>query len=712
MSKANTRILIIDDDQDIWKAYRLVLAPDLEAVGTPVRQLRELLAGSGATTSTNGHQFRLSFAKQGKEGWETAAAALEQRKPFALAFVDVRMPPGWDGMETAARLQQLDPDLEIIIVTAYSDRSCDEIVKAVGSPHKLLFLRKPFDAEELKRLTVSLTDKWQMARDEEARSRELQTLLCTSPAAIFSLDDAQQTLSWNQSAELFTGYAAADVLGEKCIFHRIAENSVCRNCAGTCGLDKSPLVQHEFSITDREGNTKVLSLRIAHVPASKDRPAKDIGGFWDITLIKQTQERLSAVNRQLQKEIEEKDRLREEQIQLERKLHQAQKMQALGLMAGGVAHDLNNILSGLVGYPEILLFKLPKDSELRGPLLAISESGKRAAAVVADLLTIARGATTVRETVNLNNLVSEYLDSPEGGKLRTLYPDIAIRTHLPPEGNHISCSPVHVKKCLMNLLTNAAEAIATSGAIEITASGRLIDEAEAAALDVKPGQYITLSIADTGPGIPSADLERIFEPFYTKKSMGFSGTGLGLTVVWNTVKDHEGAITIDSSDQGTTFTLYFPESREEAIAKPLRKNIAELAGTGTILIVDDEQQQREVTGTMLSMLGYTVHTVAGGDEAIAYLRDHSVDLLLLDMIMPGLNGRQTYEQIIKRHPGQKALFISGFSKDQEVERGLNLGIDGFIKKPFTLEELALAVRKELDLVKGRGDLNHDGDNPR
>ena len=146
MSKANTRILIIDDDQDIWKAYRLVLAPDLEAVGAPVRQLRELLAGSGATTSSNGHQFRLSFAKQGKEGWETAAAALEQRKPFALAFVDVRMPPGWDGMETAARLQQLDPDLEIIIVTAYSDRSCDEIVKAVGSPHKLLCLRKPLDA--------------------------------------------------------------------------------------------------------------------------------------------------------------------------------------------------------------------------------------------------------------------------------------------------------------------------------------------------------------------------------------------------------------------------------------------------------------------------------------------------------------------------------------------------------------------------------------
>ncbi|MHB8791706.1 MAG: response regulator [Desulfobulbaceae bacterium] len=700
MKTVNTRILVIDDDPDIWKAYQLVLAPDVEDSGENLRQLRELLAVPGEKTSTNGHEFQLSFAKQGKEGCEMASTALAQRKPFALAFVDIRMPPGWDGMETAARLHQIDPDLEIIIVTAYSDRSCDEIVRAVGSPHKLLFLRKPFDAEELKRLTVSLTDKWQMARDEEARHQELQTLLCTSPAAIFSFDVSLHILSWNQAAELFTGYTAADVIGGKCIFHQIADDPTCKSCvAGFCGFEKNPLAAREINVLGKEGYNKVLSLRIAHVPASKDRPAKNIGSFWDITALKETQEKLSTVNRQLKDEIAEKDRLREEQIQLERKLHQAQKMQALGLMAGGVAHDLNNILSGLVGYPELLLMQLPKNSELRESILAISESGKRAAEVVADLLTIARGATSIRETVSLNTLITEYLRSPEGRKTQSLYPDIAIRTHLDPGEMNISCSPVHVKKCLMNLLTNAAEAIATSGSIDITTTGKCIDEAEAATLDVNKGRYIALSVADTGPGIAPADLERIFEPFYTKKSMGFSGTGLGLTVVWNTIKDHEGAITINSSNTGTTFTLYFPETEAQLTKKPALTNIADLAGSGTILVVDDESQQRDVTGKMLSILGYTVTTLASGEEAVAYLQDHTVDLLLLDMIMPGINGRETYERIIQNHPGQRALFISGYSQDKEVERGLLLGIDGFVKKPFTLEELALAVKRELQAEK-------------
>ena len=158
---------------------------------------------------------------------------------------------------------------------------------------------------------------------------------------------------------------------------------------------------------------------------------------------------------------------------MERKLHQAQKMEALGLMAGGVAHDLNNILSGLVGYPELLLMQLPRDSEMRESILAISESGKRAAAVVSDLLTIARGATSTRETVSLTNIVTEYLKSPEGQKIKVLYPDIEIRTDFDPVEKNISCSPVHVKKCLMNLLTNAAEAIATDAVSASHHAGRV-----------------------------------------------------------------------------------------------------------------------------------------------------------------------------------------------------------------------------------------------
>lgn len=695
MNIISTRILVIDDDRDIWKAYKLVLSPEPSQSGEHLRELGELLAGHTEKRLLNGHEFELSFAAQGKEGCDMAAAALEEGRPYALAFVDVRMPPGIDGMETAARLHQIDPDIEIVIVTAYSDRSCDEIVKAVGSPHKLLFLRKPFDAEELKRLTVSLTDKWHMARKEEEQRKDLQVLLCTSPAAIFSLDDEQNILTWNQAAEYITGYGAREVIGGKCIFREIAEDKTCKGCTNSCSFEDQ-LTEHEFDIIDSDGSPKTLSMRISYVEPTKDRPGKSIGSFWDITTLKETQSELSDVNAQLKREIVERDRLQNEQIKLERKLHQAQKMEALGLMAGGVAHDLNNILSGLVGYPELLLMQLPKDSKMRESIMAISESGKRAAAVVSDLLTVARGATSIRETVDLNALIIEYLKSPEGNKLALLHPDVTIETRLDPGELIINCSPVHIKKCLMNLLTNAAEAITDKGRITIRTFKKFCEDNEAKVLDVAEGKYIVLAIADTGPGISPTDQERIFEPFYTKKSMGASGTGLGLTVVWNTVKDHNGSISLESSSAGTTFTLYIPASDSRLSKKLAAKTIDELKGTGTLLIVDDEKQQRDITSKMLSILGYKVKEISSGEEALAYLKENEVDLVLLDMIMdPGMNGRETYEKIIELRPNQKALFVSGYSQESEVENIMRLGVDGFVRKPFTLEQLGHAVQQEL-----------------
>ena len=313
MKTLNTRILIVDDDRDIWKAYQMVLTPEEESTGVHLKQLDQLLEKGGEKIPENGHDFALSFAAQGQDAYKMALGALEENKPFSLAFVDVRMPPGWDGMETAAKLHQIDPDLEIVIVTAYSDRSCDEIVKSVGSPHKILFLRKPFDTEELKRLTVSLTDKWHLARDEEDRRQELQTLLCTSPSAIYSIDDQLRMLSWNQSAVMMTGYTTADVIGQKCIFHKIADDDVCKNCSQSCEYDDISL-ERQVVVTDKAGKRKVLSMSIAHVPATKNRPAKSIGSFWDITALEEAQVQLTEMNSQLKYEIEEKDRLREEQL--------------------------------------------------------------------------------------------------------------------------------------------------------------------------------------------------------------------------------------------------------------------------------------------------------------------------------------------------------------------------------------------------------------
>ena len=227
---------------------------------------------------------------------------------------------------------------------------------------------------------------------------------------------------------------------------------------------------------------------------------------------------------------------------LERKLHRAQKMESMGLMAGGVAHDLNNILSGIVSYPELLLMDLPEDSHLRKPIMTIQQSGKQAAEVVADLLTIARGIATGKEVLNINAIVTEYLGSAEHHKLKKRFSEVAYRVDLDPGLLNMRGSPVHMKKTLMNLVINGSEAVEKNGVVTVSTFNRYLDEPLKGYEDVHTGEYAVLRVSDTGSGISPQDMERIFEPFYTKKIMGRSGTGLGLAVVWNAVQDHEGYI--------------------------------------------------------------------------------------------------------------------------------------------------------------------------
>lgn len=243
---------------------------------------------------------------------------------------------------------------------------------------------------------------------------------------------------------------------------------------------------------------------------------------------------------------------------MEGKLQRAQKMETIGLMAGGVAHDLNNILSGIIGYPDLLLLQLPGESKLRRPIEAMRESGQRAAAVVADLLTVARGVANSKAPANLNNLIKEHLSSPEHQRLSALYKGIDCITQLDERLDNIYCSAIHIKKCIMNLLINSIEAIDGSGCITIITRNWNVNEKFAFDNGIQSGAYVVLEISDNGKGIARSDLDRIFEPFYTKKVMGRSGTGLGLTVVWNSVIDHNGTVLVDSSAKGTSFKLYFP----------------------------------------------------------------------------------------------------------------------------------------------------------
>ena len=384
---------------------------------------------------------------------------------------------------------------------------------------------------------------------------------------------------------------------------------------------------------------------------------------------------------------------------LEAQLQRAQKMEAIGTLAGGVAHDLNNILSGLVSYPELLLLQLPEDNPLRDSILTIQKSGEKAAAVVQDLLTLARRGVVTTEVANLNDIISEYLESPEHENLLSYHSGIHIEKHLEKNVLNILGSPTHLSKTVMNLVSNAAEAMPEGGRLTISTENRYIDRPIRGYYDVAEGDYVVLIITDTGTGISPDDIEKIFEPFYTKKEMGRSGTGLGMAVVWGTVKDHNGYIDVQSIEgKGTTFTLYFPATREKLSTDKSRLAVDSYSGHGeSILIVDDVEEQRKIASGMLKELGYSVVSISNGEEAVEYLKTKKVDLLVLDMIMdPGMDGLDTYRKIIEMNPGQKAIIASGFSETDRVKELQNLGAGRYIRKPFLLEKIGLAVKEELE----------------
>ena len=387
-----------------------------------------------------------------------------------------------------------------------------------------------------------------------------------------------------------------------------------------------------------------------------------------------------------------------ERKSLQTQLEQAQKMEAIGTLAGGVAHDLNNILGGLVGYPDLLLMDLPEDSPLRGPLVTVKTSGEKAAAIVQDMLTLARRGVDLRSAVNLNEVVADYWRSPEHGKIQQFHEGVSFEINLDPDQPNILGSEIHLSKTLMNLVSNAAEAMPNGGRVQVSTFRCHLDDKVRGYQSINPGDYAVLRVEDEGSGMSDEDMRHIFEPFYTKKKMGRSGTGLGMSVVSGTVKDHKGYIDLKSIEgRGTRFDLYFPISGQMLQAKGGNFNIDDFKGNERVLVVDDVMEQREIATVVLRKLGYQVESVSSGEEAVAYMEKGSVDLLVLDMIMdPGMDGLETYRQILSLHPNQKAVVASGFSETERVRQIMALGVGAYVRKPYSIEGLGRAVREMLD----------------
>ena len=399
------------------------------------------------------------------------------------------------------------------------------------------------------------------------------------------------------------------------------------------------------------------------------------------------------------RDITERKLAEEYQRSMQERLQRAEKMEVLGRMAGKVAHDLNNVLGALTGYSELLLMQIPEGQRSRANAEKIMQSTQKGAAIIQDLLTMARRGVTATEVVNLNTVITGFLKTPVFERMKEQYPRVTFRTDCERDLMNIKASPIHMEKMLMNLLSNAVEAVPDTGEVSIRTENRYLDRDIRGYDRIEEGDYVVLTVSDTGTGIPAESIDKIFEPFYTNKGMGRSGTGLGLSIVWGTVKDHHGYIEVQSKvGEGTTFTLYFPVTREGMTLPEQKTPLERYRGHGeSVLVVDDIAEQRDVASGLLTQLGYKVHTVSGGEEAVEYLRENRADLLVLDMIMaPGIDGLETYQRVLQIHPKQKAILVSGFSETDRVREAQRLGAGAYVKKPYAMETIGMAIRNELN----------------
>lgn len=531
----------------------------------------------------------------------------------------------------------------------------------------------------------NITERKRVEEELHESRRRLEDIIEFLPDATFVIDKEGKVVAWNRAIEVMTGVKKENMLGKGEYEYALP----------FYGKRRPILIDYVLHPDMRTAAPYLNMQKVGDIISAEDVISNmtlgDIHLYAAASVLRDSRGNIIAAIECLRDDTERK--------KLAARLNRAEKMEALGTLAGGVAHDLNNVLGVLAGYSEMLVEMLPADSTPKRYANNILQSSVKGAAIIQDLLTMARRGVAVSEVVNLNNIISDYFRTPEFANLTTRHPRMKILNELDNGLLNIKGSPVHLSKTIMNLVSNAEEAIADRGKITIRTENRYLDYAIKGYDEMKEGDYVVLTVSDTGSGISAQDLGKIFEPFYTKKVMGRSGTGLGLAVVWGTVKDHNGYIDVQSEEgKGTTFTIYFPVTREEL--RKTAKTVSPVAYMGrgqSILVVDDVQEQRELAQSILEMIGYQVKTVAGGEEAVEYIKSNRADLIVLDMIMdPGIDGMETYRRILEINPGQKAIIVSGFSETDRVKKTQEMGAGTFVRKPYDLEKIGIAIKNELE----------------
>lgn len=382
-----------------------------------------------------------------------------------------------------------------------------------------------------------------------------------------------------------------------------------------------------------------------------------------------------------------------EKKKLEAKIIHAQRIDSIGNLAGGIAHDFNNILTSILGSTAIMLRRLKRQKENLRFIEIIDTAAKRGASLTRQLLTFARKGTVHVRPILVTNVIKETLLLFE----RSIDKSITITTNFASQPLIIKGDDGQIQQALLNILINARDAMPTGGTITITTGILVLHEGNLTAPEQRPGKFVTISISDTGVGISPDTLHRIFEPFFTTKDQG-KGTGLGLSVVYGVVNAHDGFITVHSTPgKGSEFILHFPLYEAEGLKLSLHRVEKIPRGTEHILVVDDEKEVLEVVSGMLRELGYSTTTVTSGHKAISLIRNNKTfDAVILDLNMPRLSGQTTCLRIKKLNPSQRIIIATGYSNRAIDTSPIRDSVEGFLQKPFQLEELAKTVRSVLD----------------
>jgi two-component system cell cycle sensor histidine kinase/response regulator CckA len=384
------------------------------------------------------------------------------------------------------------------------------------------------------------------------------------------------------------------------------------------------------------------------------------------------------------------------ELQLEEQYRQAQKMEAIGLLAGGIAHDFNNLLTAINGFAELLQFQLPADSPQQELVEKILKGGQRAADLIRQLLAFSRKQIIEPKTLNLNTTLEEFKKMLG----RFIGEHIQLETVLAPELWFVEADPSQIEQVFLNLAVNARDAMPDGGQLTIETANVVLDPDETAkGLELDPGEYVMVAISDTGIGMSEEVQARIFEPFFTTKEMG-KGTGLGLATVYGIVKQNNGSIWVYSEEgQGTTFKVYLPRVAEAVDSLPQQGWTRALPrGNETILLVEDEPEICELVAEMFRIQGYQVLEANDGFEALRLAKelDGTLNLLVTDVIMPGMNGKELASKLKESRPNLKVLFMSGYSGEMIARHGvLEPGV-ALIEKPVSSISLAQKVRQVLE----------------